>query len=111
MHCEIIACYINIYFVEIQLKKENLKSVFWVPRPVYSLPNSLNMSLTVATYYYTMAKQKNATCVTIFHCQFIQKCKFFIFDKSYMVGKLSFSSNRIKKTFLDIFSDILMLKN
>ena len=34
MHCEIIDCYFNIFFVEIQLKKKNLKSVFWVPKLV-----------------------------------------------------------------------------
>ena len=30
MHCEIIDCYFNVFFVEIHLKKENLKSAFWV---------------------------------------------------------------------------------
>ena len=38
-------------FVEVQLKKENLKNVFWAPKPVYtSLRNSLDMSLTIATF-------------------------------------------------------------
>ena len=31
MCCEIIDCYLNVFYVEIQLKKENLGSVFWVP--------------------------------------------------------------------------------
>ena len=29
MHCEIIDPYFNIFFIEIQLKKENLKKVFF----------------------------------------------------------------------------------
>ena len=31
MLCEIIDCYINVIFVEIQQKKENLKNAYWVP--------------------------------------------------------------------------------
>ena len=31
MDCEIINHYFNIFFIEIYLKKENLKSVFWAP--------------------------------------------------------------------------------
>ena len=31
MLCEIIDRYINVFFDEIQLKKENLKKIFWVP--------------------------------------------------------------------------------
>ena len=43
MHLEIIDHYFNLLFVEIQLKKENLKSVFWgarvwVAKPVYRSP-------------------------------------------------------------------------
>ena len=37
MHCEIIDRYFN-EFVEIQLKEENLKSIFWAPKPVYQSP-------------------------------------------------------------------------
>ena len=49
MHCEIIATS-TYFFVEIQLKKENLKSVFLAPEfgcPNWYIdfPNSLNMSL------------------------------------------------------------------
>ena len=40
MHCEIIDRYLKLFFVEMELKKENLKSVFWA-----GLPNVLNMSL------------------------------------------------------------------
>ena len=36
-HCEIIDHYFNIYFVKIQLKKENLKSVFLVQEFGYSI--------------------------------------------------------------------------
>ena len=35
MHCEIINRYFDVFFVEIQLKKENLKNVFRAPKPVY----------------------------------------------------------------------------
>ena len=48
MHCEIIDCYFNIVFVEIQLKKENLKSVFGHflefggPNLYTGLPNNQN---------------------------------------------------------------------
>ena len=43
MHCEIIDRNFNIFFVEIQLKKENLKSAFfgtrvWEPKLVYQSP-------------------------------------------------------------------------
>ena len=37
MHCEIINRYFNVFFVEIQLKKENLKNVFRAPKPVYRI--------------------------------------------------------------------------
>ena len=44
MHCEITDCYFNVFFVEMQLKKENMKSVFfgarvWAPKSVYRSPN------------------------------------------------------------------------
>ena len=53
MHCEIIDRYFNGFFVQIQLKKENFKSFFWVPEFGHpnrytGLQNSLNMSLQVA---------------------------------------------------------------
>ena len=38
MHCEIIDRYFNVFFAEIQPKKENLKSVFWAAKPVYRSP-------------------------------------------------------------------------
>ena len=52
MHCEIIDRNFNIFFVEIQLKKENLKSAFWAPEIVCpkwytGLPNDLNTSLII----------------------------------------------------------------
>ena len=37
MHCEILDHFFNILFVEIQLKKENLKNVFWMPE--FGRPN------------------------------------------------------------------------
>ena len=60
MYCEIIDCYFNVFFVEIQLKKENLKSAFWLPEfgcPNHytGLPNALNMSLG------TVRRQANKT--------------------------------------------------
>ena len=50
MHCEIIDRYLDVFFVEIQLKKENLRSIFWTPEFVHAdwytgLPNGLNTSL------------------------------------------------------------------
>ena len=50
MHCEIIDRYFNAVFIETQLKKENLKSVFWAPEFGHpnrytGLSNSLNTSL------------------------------------------------------------------
>ena len=33
----------------------------------------LRIDATVVTYYYYRCKQENATCVTTFHYQFIQK--------------------------------------
>ena len=45
MHCKIIDRYFNAFFVEMQLKKENLKSVFGCPNRYNGLPNALNMSL------------------------------------------------------------------
>ena len=50
IHCGIIDRYVNEFFVEIQLKNENLISVFWVPKfgcPNLhtGLPNGLDTSL------------------------------------------------------------------
>ena len=46
VHCEIIDLYFNIFFIEIQLKKEDLKHVFggsrvWMPKLVYQSPKQL----------------------------------------------------------------------
>ena len=38
MHCEIIDHYFNKFSVAIQLKKEKITSVFWVPKPIYWSP-------------------------------------------------------------------------
>ena len=46
MHYEIIDCYFNDFFVEIQLKKETWKMFFGRPYWYTSLPNGLNISLT-----------------------------------------------------------------
>ena len=44
MHCEIVDRYFNILFVEMQLKKENLKKKFWEwPNWFTGLPNGLNI--------------------------------------------------------------------
>ena len=51
MHCEIIDRYLNAIFVEIKLKKENLKSVFFGhPNRYTGLPNGLKTSLTGLNY-------------------------------------------------------------
>ena len=44
MHYE-ITNHFNIFLVEIKMKKENLKSVFWAPDQYTALQNGLNMSL------------------------------------------------------------------
>ena len=54
MHCEIIDHYFNACFVEIQLKKQNLKSVIWVPEfgppnQYTHLPNTNDTSLNTVT--------------------------------------------------------------
>ena len=51
MHCIIIDSYFNIFFIEIQLKKEKLKGNFWLPEFgglnwYIGLTNGLNMLLT-----------------------------------------------------------------
>ena len=50
MHCQIIDHYFNMFFVEIQLTKQNLKSDIWVsefgrPNQYTGLPNGLYMPL------------------------------------------------------------------
>ena len=58
----------------------------------------LSIGATVNCYVLYCCKQGNTKCITSFHCQFIQKCNFYIFD-SYMVGKPSFSILIKKHTF------------
>ena len=54
MHCEIIDHYFNIFFVEMQLKKDTFKTVFWAqefgcPNQYTALSDSLDMSLIPVT--------------------------------------------------------------
>ena len=54
MHCEIIDHYFNIFFVEMQLKKDTFKTAFWAqefgsPNQYTALSDSLDMSLIPAT--------------------------------------------------------------
>ena len=56
MLCEITDCYFNMFFVETQLRKENLKSIIWVPEfgcptQYTGFPNSINMTL-IYIYIY-----------------------------------------------------------
>ena len=37
MHCEVTDRYFNVFFVEIQLKKEKLESALWAPE--FGYPN------------------------------------------------------------------------
>ena len=58
MHCE-IDCHFNVFFGEIQLKKENFKSVVWVSEFGHSnrytgLPNGLNTSLNNCYLNFTL---------------------------------------------------------
>ena len=57
MNYEMIDRYFNVFLVETQLSKENLKSVFWVPdfghpNQNTGLPNVLNVSLLVEHYKF-----------------------------------------------------------
>ena len=75
MHCEIIDRYFNVFFVEIQLNKENLERDFWKPKYVYpklytGLPNGLNkwlknpLILLMSAFFYkksTFFFGKNST--------------------------------------------------
>ena len=50
MYCEVTDRHFNVFFVEIELKKENLKSVFWAPESwrqnrYTGLQNGLNTPL------------------------------------------------------------------
>ena len=50
MHCKNIDCCVNAFFAEIQLKRENLNSVFWaaesgLPNRYTGLSNDLNKSM------------------------------------------------------------------
>ena len=63
MHFLIIDCYFKVFFVEIQLKKENSKSVFWAqeferPNHYIGLPNDLNTSPTMNCNSTTSFKQR-----------------------------------------------------
>ena len=55
MHCEIIDCYSTyFFFVEVQVEKKTLKSIFWVqelghPNWYTGLPNDLDTSLIIYT--------------------------------------------------------------
>ena len=54
MHCEIIDHQLSVFFVQIQLKKENLKSVFQMPEFRYpswytGLQNGLDTLLEVCS--------------------------------------------------------------
>ena len=56
MHGQIIDCYFNVFFVEIQLTKQNLKSDIWAsefghPNRYTGLPNSLYPSLLSASIF------------------------------------------------------------
>ena len=51
MHCQINHRYFNNFFVEIQLKKENLKSVFWAPKPEYRSPKRSEYVTAYATSF------------------------------------------------------------
>ena len=38
MHGEVTDCYFNVFFVDIQLENQILKSIIWPPKPVYLSP-------------------------------------------------------------------------
>ena len=58
MHCEIIDRYFNVFFVEIQLKQENLKC-FWAPEfgppnRYTGLPNGLKRHWQQEIYIFRL---------------------------------------------------------
>ena len=62
MYCGMIDCYFNKFFVKSQLKKENLKSVFWAtefgcPNRYTGLPNGLNTSMDIQDYFEHIIKK------------------------------------------------------
>ena len=74
MHCEIVDHYFNLFFAEIHLKKENLKSVFWAPEfepPNWyiGLPNSLNTSLHFHFLNKEIRKNRARSMKTKLVCQ------------------------------------------
>ena len=70
IHCKIIDHYFNIFFVEIQLAKENLKNVFWAPE--FGCPNryiSLRINLD------TLLKKIQTKCRINYFSHFVYFCK------------------------------------
>ena len=64
MHCRIFDRHFNVFFAEIQLKKENLERVFSAPefgRPnrYAGLPNGLNTSLPKLIKFSNLDKKRN----------------------------------------------------
>ena len=57
MHCEIIDRYLNVFFVEIQLKKENLKCIFG-PQSL-GAETAIPVSQTTRTCYCNIISQNN----------------------------------------------------
>ena len=86
MHSEIDDRCFSVFFVEIQLKKENLKSVFWVPEfrcphQCTCLPNGLDLSLNVAVVVvpfsqkliFSIPLEIKTKCAVCFFCKFVRQ--------------------------------------
>ena len=74
MHCEIIDCYFNVFFIEIQPKKENFKCFLstrvWTPKLIYWPPkkpeyitvkiqNPFFFSITLTEYLFICNNTQN----------------------------------------------------
>ena len=86
MHSEIDDRCFSVFFVEIQLKKENLKSVFWVPEfrcpnQYTCLPNGLDLSLNVAVVVvpfsqkliFSIPLEIKTKCAVCIFCKFVRQ--------------------------------------
>ena len=77
MLCKITDRYINVIFVEIQLKKENSKSVFRRPNRYTDLPNGLDTSLQPSHPICSQILKSMLFKITSF-------CKDFIINECYV---------------------------
>ena len=71
MQCETIDSYFNVFFVQVQLKKQNLKSVSlaqecWLPNQYTSLPNGQDTSLLISVKYTSSNTDRSSIACLLF---------------------------------------------